>query len=177
MEDRDLLARARKGDEGSFLEVYTRHRDAVFRFAYRMTGAADRAEDLAHDCWLALLDGKARWNPDHGALRAFLLGVVRNLAMRRFRWANREGPEAEDAFAPDDPLDDVWTGEIGAAVARAVAELPALQREALVLFEYEELSLEEIAGIAGVEAGTIKARLHRARETLRRRLASVRSGI
>jgi RNA polymerase sigma-70 factor (ECF subfamily) len=52
-----------------------------------------------------------------------------------------------------------------------VAALPPLQREALILFEYEGLSLEEIAEAAGVEIGTVKARLHRAREALRRRLA------
>jgi hypothetical protein len=56
-------------------------------------------------------------------------------------------------------------------VAHAVLALPPFQREALILFEYEELSLEEIAAIAGIEAGAVKARLHRARETLRRRLA------
>ena len=54
---------------------------------------------------------------------------------------------------------------------RAVAELPPLQKEALILFEYEDLSLDEIATIAEVEVGAVKARLHRARESLRRRLA------
>jgi DNA-directed RNA polymerase specialized sigma24 family protein len=52
-----------------------------------------------------------------------------------------------------------------------VAALPPLQKEALILFEYEEFSLEEIAQVVGVEVGAVKARLHRARETLRRRLA------
>jgi RNA polymerase sigma-70 factor (ECF subfamily) len=56
-------------------------------------------------------------------------------------------------------------------VGRAIGELPALQRESLILFEYEDLSLDEIATVAGVEVGAVKARLHRAREALRRRLA------
>jgi RNA polymerase sigma-70 factor (ECF subfamily) len=56
-------------------------------------------------------------------------------------------------------------------VARAVVALPPFQREALILFEYEELSLEEIAAVAGIETSAVKARLHRARETLRRQLA------
>jgi RNA polymerase sigma factor (sigma-70 family) len=68
-------------------------------------------------------------------------------------------------------LENVLRLERGEAVARAVAGLPPLQREALILFEYEQLSLEEIAEASGVETGAVKARLHRARETLRRRLA------
>jgi len=56
-------------------------------------------------------------------------------------------------------------------VRRAVEELPPLQREAFVLFEYEELPLAEIAAIVGADAGAVKARLHRARQHLKRRLA------
>ncbi len=54
---------------------------------------------------------------------------------------------------------------------KAIDELPPLQREALVLFEYEELVLAEIAEIVGVDIGTVKARLHRARQCLKRSLA------
>ena len=177
MEDRILLEMARGGDEPAFTEVYRRHRDAVFRFAWRMTGAADTAEDVAHDCWLAVLAGKARWVPEQGPLLPFLLGVTRNLALRRMRYQAREceNEGGEDRPAADDPLREAMAGEIGAAVARAVGELPPLQREALVLFEYEGLTLDEIARVAAVPVGAVKARLFRARETLRRKLALVRS--
>jgi len=56
-------------------------------------------------------------------------------------------------------------------VAEAVAALPPLQREALILAEYEEMSLEEIGRATGVELAAVKSRLHRARENLRRMLA------
>jgi RNA polymerase sigma-70 factor (ECF subfamily) len=59
-------------------------------------------------------------------------------------------------------------------VAAAVAELPQLQQEALILFEYEGATLEEIAQIVGADVGTVKSRLHRARERLRRALAPYR---
>jgi RNA polymerase sigma-70 factor (ECF subfamily) len=70
-----------------------------------------------------------------------------------------------------DARDDL---DVAAAVASAVAELPVLQREALVLFQYEGATLEEIARIAGADVGTVKSRLHRARERLRRVLAAYR---
>jgi RNA polymerase sigma-70 factor (ECF subfamily) len=61
--------------------------------------------------------------------------------------------------------------ELSSMVEQAVGKLPPLQREALVLFEYEGLTLEEIAEITGADVGTIKSRLHRARERLKRMLA------
>ena len=118
--------------EQAFLALYRSHRDAVFRFAYRMTGEMAAAEDVAHDCWLALLDGKARWRAELGPPLPFLLGVARHFALRRLRYEARECAE-EDQPAADNPLDEVLAGEVGTAVARAVGELPPLQREALVL--------------------------------------------
>jgi RNA polymerase sigma factor (sigma-70 family) len=93
------------------------------------------------------------------------------LAFARLRVSGRECDEAAETEAAGSPFEDVLSSERSDAVARAIAALPPLQREALILFEYEDLSLEEIAAVAGIEIGAVKARLHRARETLRRRLA------
>ncbi len=71
----------------------------------------------------------------------------------------------------DEPLRRLIDEERASAVRHAIARLPALQREALVLFEYEELSLAEIAAIVEADTGTIKSRLGRARANLRRMLA------
>jgi RNA polymerase sigma-70 factor (ECF subfamily) len=83
--------------------------------------------------------------------------------------------ELPEPIAPVDetpaPLRRLLEGERSAAVQEAVASLPPLQREALILFEYEGESLAEIARIVGADTGTVKARLHRARERLRRALA------
>jgi RNA polymerase sigma-70 factor (ECF subfamily) len=96
----------------------------------------------------------------------------------RQRWqsSGREVPLDDD---PDtDPPAHLTTGseriangEVSNAVQAAIGALPMLQREALVLFEFEELSLEEIAVVAGCDPGTVKSRLHRARTRLRRVLA------
>jgi RNA polymerase sigma-70 factor (ECF subfamily) len=166
-----LLAGARRGEEPAFLALYRRHRTPVFRFAWRFTGSTHAAEDITQECFLALFAG-AGFNPKQGSLRAYLFGIARHLAMRRMRIEERESEEpAEYAAPPCDALGDLIGQERSAAVDRAVAALPPLQKEALILFEYEDCSLEEIAQIAGVEVGAVKARLHRARETLRRQLA------
>jgi RNA polymerase sigma-70 factor (ECF subfamily) len=168
--DLGLLEAARQGDESSFLALYRRYRTPLFRFAWRLTGSVATAEDVLQECFLALIEG-ARFDMDRGSLRAYLFGMARNLALKRIRLAERESEELEDAVADLDPLEDLLSAERSGVVARAVLALPPFQREALILFEYEELSLEEIAQVGGIEAGAVKARLHRARETLRRQLA------
>ena len=165
-----LLAQARRGDEAAFLALYQRYRLPAFRFAYRLTSSAAAAEDIVQECFLALLGGAA-FDHRQGALRTYLLGIARHLAWKRVRLVERETEEADDRAGDLDPLRDLLASERAALVERAVAALPLLQREALILFQYEELSMEEIATITGVDVGAVKARLFRARESLRRRLA------
>lgn len=177
--DSTLLDAARKGDETAFLTLYERHRTPAFRFAYRLTASKAAAEDIVQECFLTLL-GNGGFDSRQGPMRAYLFGIVRHLAIKRTRLAERETENAPDCAGDFDPMGDLLTAERASLVERAVSALPLLQKEALILFEYEELSLEEIAAITGVDAGAVKARLFRARESLRRRLApllAARSGI
>lgn len=169
-EDGKLLKQAKAGDEAAFNALYLRHRTPVFRFAWRLTGSLETAEDVVQECFVALLDGAA-FDARQASLRTYLFGVARHLAMKHVRVGQRESEAMPEALSPWDTLNGLLGRERAAAVARAVATLPPFQKEALILFEYEELSLEEIAEITGVEVGAVKARLHRARESLRRQLA------
>jgi len=168
--DARLLTRAKGGEAAAFRKLYERHRAPAFRFAYRLTSSAPEAEDIVQDCFLALL-GRDGFDGSQGTLRTYLYGIVRHLAWRRSRLAGRESDELDDRGAAEDPLRDLLEHERAQMVERAVAVLPLLQREALILFEYEELSLEEIAVITKADVGAVKARLFRARKSLRRRLA------
>jgi RNA polymerase sigma-70 factor (ECF subfamily) len=179
MDDSDsgLLERVQGGDERAFVLVYERHRRPLFRFAYRMLGSVAVAEDVVHECFLVILTHPARFDPARGSLRTFLCAVARNLSLKQLRKRGQEtvtddlpDPEAAPSEAPE-PLRLLLEGERSAAVQEAVAALPPLQREVLVLFEYEGDSLADIAQIVGAETGTVKARLHRARQGLRRTLA------
>ena len=175
MTDNQLLKRASRGDEAAFLLLYERHRDAVFRFAYRMLGSAAQAEDVTHDCFLSLIRRPEGFDESRAALRTYLLAAARNLSLKSLRRLGQEvGLEDFREEPPqtraEEPLRKLLEEELAFEVSRAVASLPPLQREALVLFEYEELSLKEIAIIAETDVGTVKARLHRARQRLRREL-------
>lgn len=177
MTDERLLQKALRGDEAAFVELYERHRDAVFRFAYRLLGAAELAEDVCHDCFLSLIKQPQNFDSTRAKLRTYLYAAARNLAMKHFRRASQDVAVDElsgELSMPDiaQPLNRLLDEELAQAVRRAVALLSPLQREALILFEYEELSLAEIAAVVSADVGTIKGRLFRARQNLKKSLAT-----
>ena len=154
-----------------FESIFEAHQDAVYGFAWRMTGSAEAAEDIAQDCFVHVLKGTAMYNSSRGAMRSWLLGIARNLVLKRWRSENRWQPLDEDIVeAPDLPDFDIQE-----QVAQAIQALPLLQREALILAEYEGFTLEETANAVDAEVGTVKARLHRARTNLRRVLEPMRN--
>jgi RNA polymerase sigma-70 factor, ECF subfamily len=152
-----------------FCEAFHTHKDVLFRFAYRMTASMETAEDVVQDCFMTLWRKPEAYRQDLGALRSFLLGIARNLILKRWRDERPQEALDEDALISA-PL-DVLERERGEAVARAVQQLPLLQREVLVLAEYEEMPLEQIAQATGAGLAAVKSRLHRARQNLRRMLA------
>ncbi len=152
-----------------FRDAFRRHKDVLYRFAYRMTGSGAAAEDVVQDCFLVLWRRPEAYHPERGALRAFLLGIARNLILKRARDERSYDPlEDECSVCPPFDVAGLARAEI---VSRAVQALPQLQREAIVLAEYEDLTLEEIARATDAELAAVKSRLHRARENLRRMLA------
>jgi RNA polymerase sigma-70 factor (ECF subfamily) len=176
LNDPGLLARAKDGEELAFLLLYQRHRDTVFRFAYRMLGSVEASEDVAHDCFVSLMTHAVRFDPSRASLRTYLCGAARNLSLKRLRDEGRElGEEAlSEPIRDPQALDLLLADEAARQVQAAVAALPPLQREVVILVEYEDCALAEVAEIVGAEIGTVKARLHRAREGLRARLAGLR---
>jgi len=170
-----LLKKAGEGDQAAFLELYDRYRQPIFRFAYRLLGSVEVAEDVTHDCFLGLIRKPENFRPERGALKTYLYAAARNLALKHFRNQGRETGLEEVAEEPKDsphrgPLRRLLDEELATQVREAVFSLPPMQREALILFEYEGLSLNEVAEIAGTDVGAVKGRLYRAREGLRRML-------
>jgi RNA polymerase sigma-70 factor (ECF subfamily) len=157
--------------DSAFQSVFDEHKDAVYRFAWRMAGPDD-AEDITQDVFVTLLHHPERFDATRGTLRAFLLGIARNLALKRWRTAHRWDPLDDETLVT--PPFDVTRGDTAELVGAAIRSLPLLQREALILAEYDELSLEEISRAVDADVGTVKSRLHRARQNLKRLLAPLR---
>lgn len=173
--DELLLERAGAGDQAAFIKLYEQHRAAIFRFSYRLSGSVEAAEDITHDCFLSLIKKPQNFLPDRGSLRNYLFSAARNQWLKQLRNSVRES--AMDEFSEDqfiasgrEPLRRLLDDELSVKVQEAVASLAPLQREALILFEYEGLALNEIASMVGTDVGAVKSRLHRARERLRNTL-------
>ena len=169
------MNQAGEGDQAAFLELYERYREPIFRFAYRLLGSVEIAEDVTHDCFLSLIRKPENYRPERASLKTYLYAAARNLALKHFRSQGRETGLDEVTEEPKEssrrgPLRRLLDEELATLVRDAVFSLPPLQQEALILFEYEGLSLNEVAEIAGTDAGVIKARLYRAREGMRRML-------
>lgn len=181
-QEAELLRKAGQGDEAAFLLLYERHRTPVFRFACRVLGSAPLAEDVTQECFLAILKRPDGYQPDRGAsLRTYLCAIARNLALKQLKRLGQETttddpPEGTPGSSETDPLTRVIDDEAAEAVRQAVSALPPLQREVVVLFEYEDMSLAETAAVCDIDVGTVKSRLHRARGRLRRTLAPLLGG-
>ena len=178
-----LLRRSAKGDEDAFAEIYRRYQARLYRFALRMTGSAWAAEEVVQDVFMTLVREPKKYDPQRGALGAFLYGIARNRVMKRLERAPRELPlENTDgtcranSFATDPMTPAHWAElrERREQVRSAVLELPIEFREAIVLCELEEMSYEEAAHALGCPVGTIRSRLHRGRALLLAKLEMLR---
>jgi RNA polymerase sigma-70 factor (ECF subfamily) len=156
-------------DETAFMLLFERHREVIFRVACRLTNSSAAAEDITQECFLGLLNAPGRFDPAKGSLRTYLYGAVRNHA-RKYHGL-REGEidldETEIDETPE-PSQVFLQQEQSQVIQQAISTLPLQQREALILSQYEELPLEEIAVILGIDIGAVKSRLHRARARLKR---------
>ena len=135
----ELLLRAGRGDEAAFLLLYERHRTPVFRFACRMLGSAQQAEDVTQECFLSILRRPEAFQAERASLRTYLCAIARHLALKQLRKRGQETlvddppEEAPGGGRPRgrDPLSTVIEAEAAEAVRSAVEALPPLQREAV----------------------------------------------
>lgn len=158
--------------------------DAVCRFALRLTRDPNRAQDLTQDTFLRAFQSWERYEPGTRA-RSWLFTICRNLFLRGEERRHREilsevaeedprrlSREANVLMAVRDrhPEGAFWGNVVDDEILKAIEELPASFRKAVVLSDLEDLAYDEIAGVLGVPAGTVKSRLFRRRKMLQRRL-------
>src|SRR6266567_7031563 len=122
-----LLARAAGGETEAFRKLFETHHAAMFRFAYRLTGVVDAAEDIMQECFLRLMQ-RPTFDHERGSLRQYLYGIVRNLVRQRLHANGRE--VAWDDDVEDDPKsavaacpDPMASAELSAVVQSAISAL------------------------------------------------------
>lgn len=169
MTDAELLSRAAEGDQRAFDQLYERHWKAVYSYAWLLARSVPDAEDATQECFLSLIR-QSSFDPARAKLRTWLLAVVRNQVLQRHRNQSSQAPLNNDTVeSGGNSIDEELMKQTRAdALRRAFDLLPSPQREALFLFEFEGLSLAEVAAVLEIEPNAVKARLFRGREQLKR---------
>ena len=190
-----LLAAARAGSQAAFRDLFTPDLDLAWRMALRITGSEASADDALQAGLLSAYRSLDRVEPTN--LRGWFVRIVENAArdlMRRERrhptlpFASNTREESEErshrdesaaepqAGAASDPALQAETRELAAALATALGSIREERRRAILLYDIDGYDYAEIAALTGVSVGTIKSRISRGREELRRLLADLRPG-
>jgi len=174
-DDAQVVDRLRRGDPRAFEELVIAHQHRVFGVAFRMLGRRAEAEELAQEVFLRVHRAIADFRGD-AKLSTWLYAIASRLCLNRLasseRRLAREGEEtlARIPSSHASPADELERSERDAALHRAIAELSDERRMVVVLRDLEGLSYEEIAAALGLELGTVRSRLHRARLDLKEKL-------
>lgn len=158
-----LIRAAREGDVEAFEELVRRHQAVVYRIALRLLGSEADAQDATQDTFVRAWRSVGRFRSES----TFSTWLYRIVTRRCFDLMKTRRPtatlNADEVDASADPPEVVERRERLCAVTRAIAALPAEQRAALVLREFEGLSYEEISEALDITMPAVKGRIHRAR--------------
>lgn len=178
-EDVQLVARARSGEERAFRTLLEKYERPVFSICLRMVRNRDEAADLAQESFIKVFASLDRYNPAY-AFSSWLFKITSNLCIdhlrkRRIRTFAMDEPvsgeqgEIQRQYESPDPTPEeiLVRNEKMDRLERGIAALPEHYRIMLVLRHQEDLSYEEIAESLSIPLGTVKARIHRAREMLK----------
>lgn len=173
MEDPELLARVSEGDMNAMKLIYERHADAVQRFVRTRLRDPFEVADVTHNTMLEVWRSASRFQ-GRASVRSWMLSIARNKAVDHIRkQARTELAEPDDSAVDDAPNPEAILAHAQDAkrVRDCVEKLPGLQRSAVHLAFFEDMSYAEAAEAAGVPEGTIKTRIFHAKKLLMRCLS------
>lgn len=176
--ERALVFRLRRREAAAFEVLVREHQDRVFDFCARMLADREEAFDVTQDVFLSVHKSTERFRAD-ARLSTWIIRIARNHCLNRIKYLKRRGrgrseeygevdegrlaASVEGSLAPDEA---VAAARLRERLRRAIAELDTEQRELVILRDVEGLSYDEIVSITDLPEGTVKSRLHRARERL-----------
>jgi RNA polymerase sigma-70 factor, ECF subfamily len=166
--------RVLRGEVAAFAEIVERWQDPLVALAYRFCHDRTRAEDMAQEAFVRAFRGLHQWRRE-AAFSTWLFALATNVYRAELRRPRAPLVSLDEVADPADSLDvagDHEDSDRRAAVRRALHALPARYRDALVLFYFHEMDVERAAASLGVPVGTVKARLSRGRDLLRRKLVA-----
>lgn len=185
-EDLLFIDNLKAGDATAFDYLIERYSGDIYALLYRITENAEEASDLTQDTFIRVFRSIGSFRGD-SELKTWLFSIAINESRNRFRWWKRRRRDVTislDATIGDSdtPLSDTIADRAASpeesalsrereyAIKAALLDMPAVYREAIILCDIEGFSYEETAAALGIGLGTVKSRISRGREELRRRL-------
>jgi RNA polymerase sigma-70 factor (ECF subfamily) len=182
--DIQTMLRLKGGDDLALNELMGRWQNPLVRFILRYTGNEQDALDLAQETFVRVFEHRASYEP-RSKFSTWLFTIATNLCRNQARWRERHptvtlhslrednDPGLEDTMpAPGDtPADSAERHDLASAVRAHIQELPHDLRTVILLFEYQDLGYEEIAGVLHCSPKAVETRLYRARKILRETLS------
>jgi RNA polymerase sigma-70 factor (ECF subfamily) len=182
---KNRIIQVKNGDQNAFSEIVEIYKDKVFQLCYRMIGNSHEAEDLAQEAFIRAYININSFHMDK-KFSTWLYRIATNLSIDRIRKKKpdvfldaevkgMEGLTMYSQLAADisTPEEEVVSLELQETVQNEILKLPDKYRTVIVLKYIEELSLKEISDILDLPISTIKTRMHRGREALRKQLKEV----
>ena len=176
------IKQVKKGDQNAFAEIVDLYKDKIYQLCYRMLGNAHEAEDIAQEAFIRAFVNIHTYDMSK-KFSTWLYRIATNLSIDRIR---KKKPDyyldaevsgtngltmysqvSADGALPEDELE---TMELQATIQQEILKLPDKYRTVIVLKYIDELSLKEIGDILDIPIGTVKTRIHRGREALRKQL-------
>ncbi|KIL53578.1 RNA polymerase sigma factor SigW [Jeotgalibacillus alimentarius] len=179
------IQQVRKGDQDAFGEIVELFKDRVYHVCFRMLGNRHEAEDIAQEAFIRAYTNIHTFDIDR-KFSTWLFRIATNLCIDRIRKkkpdyyldaevSGTDGLTMYSQVETDEPLpeEEVESMELQESIQKEISRLPDKYRSVIVLKYIEELSLKEISEILELPIGTVKTRIHRGREALRKQLRSI----
>lgn len=172
----------KKGDQNAYADIVDLYKDKIYRLCYRMLGNRHEAEDIAQEAFIRAYVNIHTYNPNM-KFSSWLYRIATNLAIDKIRKKKPDAYLDEEISGTDgltmysqlssneaSPEETLESMELQETVQKAIEKLPEKYRSVIVLKYIEDLSLQEISEILDLPLGTVKTRIHRGREALRKHL-------
>jgi RNA polymerase sigma-70 factor (ECF subfamily) len=182
--DAQLMLRVQHGDREAFETLVNRYKQPVMNLVYRIVGDLREAEDISQNVFVQVYKSAARYRVS-AKFSTWLYTITRNLCLNEIRRRTRHPAESLDTVPAGQedqvprqfedsrtagPPESLLQSELERNIQRALDDLPANQRVAILLCRQDDLSYEQIAQVLGCSLSATKSLIHRARETLREKL-------
>ena len=187
-EEQLLVDRCQQGDRESFAKLMQLHQRQIYNFTYRMLGSAEEAEDLTQDIFIAVFRGIKSFRGE-AKFSTWLYRIALNQTRNRIKYLARRnfftkrtkrtelgediGLETPEALPDKGPTPEQWTmtRDLAAQVQECLNQMGHQAQQILILRDVQGFSYEELSEMLSLKPGTVKSRLHRARNALQQCLA------